>query len=360
MLETPDVPQDLSQEIVVQAEPLREMLTKLYVKKGMFKAEAEMAASRQVEADLRGIHSHGSRAAPRYIKAMDAGDIDPRGQTLVVTKTPAVVVLDGGRNLGHVASTKGMKMAIDMASEVGTGTVAVKNSQHYGAASVYALLAAKEGMIAYTTTSTGTATVAAYGSRQPGTANNAFAWAAPTRSGPPFCLDMAVAVSSWGKIQSLGMYGSLIPPGWALDAEGKSTTDPKAAKTLLPASGARGYGLGFLSSILAGALVGGKMPIHKTRGPEAEGSEHFFYVIDVSKFGDINRYYDEVEKTIADLHALPPAEGFTKVCLPGEIESDRAVRWATEGIPIHRDHAQELEDLATKLKVPAPWKPAAS
>lgn len=360
MPETPDVPQDLSQEVIVQADPLREMLLKMYVKKGMFKAEAEMAAGRQIEADLRGIHSHGSRAAPRYIKAMDAGDIDPRGQTLVVTKTPAMVVLDGGRNLGHVASTKGMKMAIDMAREVGTGTVAVRNSQHYGAASVYTLMAAKEGMIGYCTTSTGTATVAAYGSRKPATANNAFAWAAPVRTGAPFCLDMAVAVSSWGKVQSLGMYGGTLPEGWALDAEGNPTIEPAAAKTLLPASGARGYGLGFMSSVLAGTLVGGKMPLHKTRSPESEGSEHFFYVIDVSKFGDLNRYYDEMDRTIADIRALPPADGFAKVLLPGEIEAERAARWGIEGIPIHRDHARELEELATKLKIAVPWIPAAT
>src|SRR5207247_2038508 len=112
-------------------------------------------------------------------------------------------------------------------------------------------------------------------------ANNAFAWAAPVRSGAPFCLDMACAVSSWGKVQSLKLYGGRLPANWALDAGGNPTIDPDAAKTLLPAAGARGYGLAFVSSLLAGPLVGGKMPIHKTRGPEVEGSEHFFYAIDV-------------------------------------------------------------------------------
>src|SRR5262249_47549150 len=156
--ETPDIPIDPGQEVVVQPEPLEELMVALYVRKGMFRAEAEIAASRQIKADLRGIHSHGSRAAPRYIAAMDRGDIDPRGQTLVVPRTPAVAVLDGGRNLGHVASTRAMHMAIDMAREVGTGTVAVRNSQHFGAASVYSLMAAEAGMIGYCTTSTGTAT----------------------------------------------------------------------------------------------------------------------------------------------------------------------------------------------------------
>jgi len=355
MSETLDIPVDPGQEIVVQAEPLKELMVDLYVRKGMFRAEAEIAACRQIEADLRGIHSHGSRATPRYIAAMDRGDIDPRGQTLVVTRTPAIAVLDGCRNLGHVASTRAMHMAIDMAREVGTGTVAVRNSQHYGAASVYSLMAAEAGMIGYCTTSTGGATVAAYGSRAPATANNAFAWAAPLKSGPPFCLDMACAVSSWGKVQSLGMYGRNIPPGWALDAQGNPTEAPAAAKTLLPAAGARGYGLAFLCSILAGPLVGGKMPLHKTRASEVEGSEHFFYAIDIAQFGELDSYYDEIEKTAADIQGLATQPGFDRVRLPGELEWERATRWQRDGIPLHRDHVRELGETAAKLKIAVPW-----
>src|SRR4029077_9752079 len=194
-----------------------------------------------------------------------------------------------------------MQMAIEMAKAVGTGTVAVRNSQHFGAASVYSLMAAEAGMIGYCTTSTGMATVAGYGSRKPATANNAFAWAAPVKAGAPFCLDMACAVSSWGKVQALGMYGRKIPEGWALDAEGNPTDEPALAKTLLPAAGARGYGLAFLSSVLAGPLVGGKMPLHKTRSPESEGSEHFFYAVDVGQFCQPDQYYTEIERTIADI-----------------------------------------------------------
>ncbi|HLJ10545.1 MAG TPA: Ldh family oxidoreductase [Planctomycetaceae bacterium] len=355
MPDIPDYPNDPQQEVIIQAEPLQELLVALYVQKGMFRAEAEIAAARQIEADLRGIQSHGSRATPRYLAAMDRGDIDPRGQTLVVKKTPAIAVLDGGRNLGHVASTKAMHMAIEMARAVGTGTVGVFNSQHFGAAAVYSLMAAEAGMIGYCTTSTGPATVAAYGSRRPGTANNAFAWAAPLRAGSPFCLDMACAVSSWGKVHSLGLYGRNIPPDWALDAEGNPTEIPADAKTLLPAAGPRGYGLAFLCSILAGPLVGGRMPLHKTRTPEAEGSEHFFYAIDISQFGDPDSYYDEIEKTAAELRSLAARPGFERVTLPGELECERATRCRSEGIPLHRDHLRELGETAGKMKVAFPW-----
>lgn len=355
MSETPDYPHDLSQETIVPLDELKEFLTKLLVKKGMFAAEAQIVVARLVEADLRGIQSHGCRAIPQYIRAMDEGNIDPRGQVLTITSTPAIAVLDGGRAMGHVAATKGMQLAIEMARSVGTGTVAIKNSQHFGAASVYTLMAVQAGMLGYCTTNTAHATVAPYGSRVAGTANNAFSWGAPVRKGPPFVLDMAVAVSSWGKVHAEKFYGGEIPPGWAYDADGQPTTDPAAAKVLLPAAGARGFGLAVVSSILAGTLVGGKMPIHKTRGVEVEGSEHFFYAIDLTKFTDPEAYYSEMDQAFADLRALPPAPGFDKVRLPGEMEAERFAEWSATGIPLHRGPLEQLAELAAKHKLTVPW-----
>jgi len=358
MTETLDIPADASQEIVVQADDLMDLMVRMLKAKGMYEAEARIGAARLLEADLRGIHSHGSRSIWRYLDAIDSGGIDPRTQVLTERETPAMAVLNGGKGLGHVAATKGMQLAIQKARAVGTGTVAVCRGQHYGAASVYALMAVEAGMIGYTTTSTGTATVAAYGSRRPATANNALAWGVPTRSGAPFVLDMACAISSWGKVESFKLYGRQLPAGWALDAAGNPTQDPRAAKTLLPFAGARGYGLAFLSSVLAGPLVGGRMPLHKGANVAADGSEHFFYAIDIRQFVDLERFYSELESTMADIRDLPPADGFDRVRLPGELEWERAQRWKREGIPFHRDHVQKLEEIAAALKLPVPWQTA--
>ncbi|HEX4071383.1 MAG TPA: Ldh family oxidoreductase, partial [Planctomycetaceae bacterium] len=213
MTETLDIPADASQEIIVPADQLTDLLVRMLKAKGMYEAEARIGAARLVEADLRGIHSHGSRSIWRYLDAIDEGGIDPRTQVLTVRETPAMAVLDGGKGLGHVAATQGMELAIKKARAVGTGTVAVRRGQHYGAASVYALMAVEAGMIGFSTTSTGPATVAAYGSRRPATANNAIAWGIPTRSGAPFVLDMACAISSWGKVESLKLYGRELPSG---------------------------------------------------------------------------------------------------------------------------------------------------
>lgn len=352
---TLDYPHDASQEVRVSADALRKFTIELLVHRKMFRFDAEVAAERLIEADLRGIQSHGTRALPRYLDGMDTGDIDPRGQVLTEHETPAMAVLNGGRAIGHVAASKGMQLAIAKAREVGTGTVAVKNGQHFGAASVYALMAVREGMIGYCTTSTAGATVAAYGSRGPAVANNAFAWGVPARSGAPFVLDMACAATSWGKVESFKLYGLPLPEGMALDAAGNPTTDAAAAKVLMPAAGARGFGLAFLSSVLAGPLVGGKMPLHKTGKPYAERSEHFFYAIDVRQFVDEQRFYSELESTMRDIRALPPADGFDRVRFPGELEWERAEEYGRDGIPLHRDHAAALQKCAEAAGIAVPW-----
>ena len=352
---TLDFPHDESQEVRVDADSLRQLTVDLLVKATMFRFDAETAADRLVEADLRGIQSHGTRALGRYLDAIEAGNIDPRAKVLIETETPALAVLDGGLGIGHVAATRGMETAIKKAKEVGTGTVAVKGSRHLGAASVYALMAVREGMIGYCTTSTGGATVAAYGSRGPATANNAIAWAVPTREGPPFVLDMACGATSWGKLESFQLYGHALPDGLALDADGNPTTDASRTKTLLPASGARGFGLAFLSSVLAGPLVGGKMPLHKTGAPLAERSEHFFYVLDVRQFGDEERFYGELNATMAEIRSLPPADGFDRVRFPGELEQEREDEYRRDGIPLHRDHAALLEERAVAAGLGVPW-----
>jgi LDH2 family malate/lactate/ureidoglycolate dehydrogenase len=354
-MSTLDYPHDCGQEICVPYGMLRELAVELLIHRKMFRFDAEVAADRLLDADVRGIQSHGTRALPRYLEGMDAGEIDARAKVLTLHETPAIAVLDGGRAMGHVAATKGMELAIEKAAKVGTGTVAVKNSQHFGAASVYSLMAVEAGMIGYCTTSTAGATVAAYGSRGPAVANNAFTWGVPTRQGAPFVLDMACAATSWGKVESFKLYGLPLPEGMALDAEGTPTTVAAAAKVLQPCAGARGFGLAFLSSVLAGPLVGGKMPLHKTGRPFAERSEHFFYAIDIKQFVEEDRFYRELDATIADIRALTPADGFDKVRMPGELEWERSEAYRRDGIPLHHDHATALAACAQTAGLPVPW-----
>lgn len=350
---TLDIPQDPSQEIAVPVDVLRKLIVTVLVRKGMFEVEADIVADRMTEADLRGIHSHGSRTLGKYIEAIDAGDIDPRAMSITSCETAAIAVIEASGGMGHVSATRGMELAMAKAREVGTGTVVIKKGQHFGAAGVYTLLAAQEGMIGFATTSTGTATVAAYGSTQPGTANNALSWAIPT-SGAPFILDAAIAESSWGKIETMGMYGLPIPSGWALDESGQETTVAGDARTLMPMSGARGSALGFVASALTSALIGRRTPIHKSANPYGPGSDHFFQVIDPNHFGSPDRFLKEIDATITSIRELTPADGFDKVRVAGELEWERSEEWKVSGIPLHRDQISRLAEVCTSSRCDLP------
>lgn len=183
MSEPIEYPDDPSQEIRVPLERLESLLADMFVKKSVFAVDAKMAAARLVEADARGLHSHGLRMMKWYLGGFDQGHIDPRGQILTITETPAIAALDGSRALGQVAATKAMQLAIEKARAVGTGTVTVKNSHHLGAAGVYVQLAVNQGMIGFCTTSTGRASVAGYGTNERATSNHAQAWGIPVKNG---------------------------------------------------------------------------------------------------------------------------------------------------------------------------------
>jgi len=341
-----------SQDIIVQPEPLREFADALYQKAGMSQEHAKLMAALQVETDLRGVHSHGTRALPGYIRSMLKGDMNPKPEIKVVREGPGFAVIDGDNGLGHPPSTLAMKMAIEKAKSSGIAAAGVHNAGHVGAAACYAMMAVEAKMIGFSTTNTGGPSVVAPGGATPVTANNAMSYALPAGKERPIVLDTACAVSSWGKISTMRMYGLPIPPGWLLTAEGVPTEDPSQGRMLMPAAGAKGYGLALIMGILAGPLVGGLMACHK-RG---EPSEHFFIAMNVSSFTDFEEYAAEIDRGIRTIHASKTVEGIDRVYLPGEIEWLKREEWIANGIPLHIDHLRGLASIAEELGVEICWE----
>jgi LDH2 family malate/lactate/ureidoglycolate dehydrogenase len=340
-----------NQDITVKADPLRKFASTLYQKAGLSKKDAQTMAELQVETDLRGVHSHGTRALPWYVKSILDGKINPKPKTKIVREGPAFAVVDGDNGLGHPPSALAMQTAIEKAKTAGIGAAGVRNAGHYGAAACYTMMAVEEKMIGFSTTNTGAASVSAPGSAQAVVANNPLSYALPAGEERPIVLDMACAVSSWGKVKTMEMYGKPVPADWLLTAEGKPTTDPKEGKILTPAAGPRGYGLALIMGILAGPLVGGLMAINK----RDLLSEHFFLAINVSSFTDYNEFILEVERSVRTIKAAKTAEGVDQVFLPGEIEWRNREKWIDDGIPLHADHLQSLADLAKELDVKPFW-----
>ncbi len=340
------------QEIIIESERLHDFARTLCEKAGLRSADAEQIATLQVQTDLRGVHSHGTRALPGYLNQVLEGQMNPKSELRIINEGPSFAVIDGDNGIGHVVSTFAMQLAIEKAKVTGVGVAGARNAGHFGAAACYSIMAATNKMVGFSTTNTGGPSVAAPGGAEAVVANNAMSYALPIGDGHPIVLDMACGVSAWGKIGTLRMYGKPIPKGWLLDAEGQPTGDAEKGRLLAPASGARGYGLALIMGILAGPLSGGLMACNKSGEP----SEHFFMAMNIANFTDYDGYVAEIQNGIDKIHTSKTAEGVEQAYLPGEIEWNNYDKWIESGIPIHVEHLRALATIAEKLNVNICWE----
>ena len=343
------------QEIVVDAAKLHDFARTLCEKAGLRSEDAAQVAKLQVQTDLRGVHSHGTRTLSGYLNQVLDGKMNPQPELRIVSEGPSFAVVDGDNGMGHLASAYAMQTAIEKAKATGVAAAGVRNAGHFGAAAGYAIMAASNKMVGFSTTNTGGPSMVAPGGAQAVVANNAMSYAVPTGDGHPIVLDMACGVSAWGKISTLRMYGKPIPEGWLLDDTGQPTSEPSQGRFLAPAAGPRGYGLALIMGILAGPLSGGLMSCNKTEEP----SEHFFMALNIANFTDYDSYVAEIQRGIGKIHTSKTAEGVEQAYLPGEIEWNNYDKWIESGIPIHVAHLRGLADIAEKLDVPIFWEMSA-
>lgn len=342
-------------EIVVPTEPFRAFVSRLFQTTGVPITDADAVADVLVRTDLRGIFSHGTRLAPNYLQHLLDGHMNPVPHPRVERETPAMALVDADRGVGHLAALDGMRRAIEKAKQVGVAMVNVRRSHHFGAASIYAMMALEHGMIGFATTNTGGPSVAPYGGRTGTLANHPLAWAFPSRGAFPIVVDMAVGVAAWQRVETMRIYGQKLPRGWCLDKDGNETDDPAKAWIMFPAGGTRGYGLALVAGLLTGALSGGQFASRRHRYDPANDSEHSFLAVSIEHFVPRDQFLNEVDEAVAACQRTPPLEGFDRVRMPGELEYEKELKWCAGGIPLHRDHLSKLEGIAQKLGVGICW-----
>ncbi len=308
-------------------------------------SDARITARVQVEADLRGVHSHGARAIAGYIRQILKGEINPKAQPRVLREGAAYVHIDADNALGQVAAYKAMKRAIHRAEGAGIGMAAVRNTNHYGAAAYYANMAAEAGMVGFNTTGgrKNRGNMAPYGSIEPAIGNAPFAYGVPAGRERPIILDMATGVVAAGKIGIARDRGQKIPLGWALDAAGQPTDDPEEARIVVPL-GPKGSGLAIVMQCIGGILAGAAFP-------DVEKFGYLFIAIDVSTFADPESFRTEVDARIQTVREAKPASGVDRVYYPGEPEWITRERYLEYGIPMLLPHVTDLESVAAQLGV---------
>jgi len=323
---------------------------------GVPESDAYVVADCLTTANLSGMDSHGVVRLAHYVARLENGSIAARADTRLTQSSPSTGIMNGGDGLGHVVTYRACDEAMRMASESGTGVVAVGDSSHFGMTGFYILRLVAAGYIGMMMTATD-AFLVPFGARKPVFGTNLLAIGFPT-DGIPVILDMATTSIPYGKVALAKVEGREIPSTWGLDAEGNPTTDPSAIAGLHPIAGPKGSGLAMIIDIFCSLLSGMPFGPHinsmygEMDAPRKLG--HFVLAMDVERFMPLAQFKARLDQMLSEFGELPTADGFDKIYYPGQIEGERREKRRAEGIPIAPGLCAELSELGARFGVPFP------
>lgn len=337
---------------LVSERALKDFCIDVLTKVDVPQSEAIEIIDNLVEADLRGVESHGVVRLPIYVKRLAARATNPRPDIRVVHETPSTAVVDGDNGMGQIVSVRAMQIAIDKAKAGGLcAFVSVRNSNHFGAAAEYAKMACDHDMIGLSYTIGGINHMVPWGGAEALLGNNPFAVAMPAGDERPIVLDMACSVAARGKIIVAAKEGVEIPPDWAVGPDGQPTTDAvEALKGFVqPLGGPKGYSLtlviGLLSTMLSGAHFGREVTHMYEDLDRPQNVGHLFGVLPINLFEDVETYKRRMDKAINEMRNARRAEGVARIYLPGEREEISATALRKSGIPLGLGVFEELNQL---------------
>jgi LDH2 family malate/lactate/ureidoglycolate dehydrogenase len=340
---------------VFSANQLKQISINILKAVGASRDEGETVADSLVKANLRGVDSHGVIHLPVYVNRVKHKTIIPGAPFRVVHETTSTALVDGGSGFGQVVAVKAMELAVEKARRTGVGAIGVFNTNHFGMAAYYALIALQNDMASIITSNT-SPWVVPWGGRVPMLGTNPICIGIPSGQEIPIILDMATSAAARGKIEKAVKEGTKIPADWAVDEEGRPTIDPIAALkgALLPFGGPKGYGLSFVIDVLSGCLTGaafGKDVVSLYPENERSSLGHFLLVINPDAFIPINEFKASVAKAVQGIKACPTAPGVPEVLVPGEIEYRTEQKRLKEGVPISEETWRMIEDLCKETGV---------
>ncbi len=335
--------------------------------------DAKICADVLLEADRRGIESHGcNRFKPIYIDRFEKGTLLPHTDIEVLKETPTTLVYDAHDGMGMVASHKMMTNLIEKAKKYGMAGGAIKNSTHYGIAGYWTGMAAKEGMIGLTGTNARPSISPTFGvENMMGT--NPLTFSLPTDEEFPFCIDCATSTVQRGKIEYYAREGKETPAGMVVTHDGSTITDSEAILKMLvdgtaalaPLGGGpgdemcgyKGYGYAAVVEILSAALSGGQF-MKALTGVSPEGKPqmyhlgHFFFVVDPDAFMGRETFKKTAGDICRALRASQKAPGYDRIYTAGEKEYLTWLDRKDKGVPVGKAVQDELTTLRDKLNLP--------
>jgi len=349
-------------------EHLQNFALKVFTKIGCSANDAKLATEVLLQADLRGIDSHGIARLSGYVRLWNKKRINSKPQVKIVHESPSTAVVDGDGGLGLVVAPAAMQIAIDKAKIAGTGWVAVKNSNHFGIAGYHAMMALQHDMIGMAMTNASPLVAPTFSiERLLGT--NPIAVAIPADKQPAFVADFATTTAANGKLEILQRKNLAAPVGWIQTKDGKPSTDPNEGKqggALLPLGSDREHGshkgfclgawVDIFSAVLSGANYGPWVPpfvafLEPPSDPVGEGIGHFFGAMRVDAFRPSEEFKKHMDNWIIRFRNATPIDGQDHVVIPGDPEREMEAVRRKDGIPLNAKVIQDLSELAQSFSI---------
>jgi L-2-hydroxycarboxylate dehydrogenase (NAD+) len=361
----------------MKVEVLEKFMEDVLKAKGVPEEDAKVCGKVLIEADRRGMDTHGiQRLKLIYYDRICEDRLNPVTNFEIVRETPTTAVIDGHNGMGMVIAERSMRMAIEKAKKNGLGMVVVRNSTHFGIAGYYTTMAAEEGCIGFCGCNA-RPSIAPTWSIEPMLGTNPLVFAFPSDEPFPFSLDCATSAVQRGKIEMYGRENKDIPEGWVIGNDGEYRTDTQqilkdlvvGKAACLPLGGAgeatagyKGYGYGMIVEILSSCLQAGNFMRALTGLKDGKKVPielgHFFMAIDVTAFRDLEEFKHQVGEICREIRGAKKAPGAERIWIPGEKEYHSTLERDAEGVPITVGLQKEMVELRDTLKLDYafPWE----
>jgi len=307
------------------------------------------------ETSLRGVDSHGVRLLPHYVNSALHGRKNISPNYSISHNLPTIAHLNADNAFGHAAGMKAIDYCIEMAEKYGMGAVSVSNSSHPGAMASMALKAARNGYIAFAYTHADSL-IMSHNGKRPYFGTNPICVAVPRIEKDPYCLDMATSIAPWNRVKIHRSLDTPLPKNIAYNLDGKITTNPHDARSLLPTGSYKGFGLASMVEVLCGIYSGMEFgrsipsmyetPIDKTRN-----LGQFYLVMKTNGVLSEEGFLRHMQNFTNDLRSEPSVQG-ESVMLPGDKEIKESINRMKNGIPIDDSTLESFYQLSDKYNIP--------
>jgi ureidoglycolate dehydrogenase (NAD+) len=308
-----------------------------------------------VHASLRGVDSHGIRLFPHYLASLKGGRINGQPQFSFSRTSSSTGILDADDAFGHAAGLRAVKEVVELSNKAGMGSVSVKRSTHFGAASFFGLEIAKHNMLGFSFTHSDPL-IPPTGGKKPFLGNNPICFTAPCQGEDPICLDMATSMITFNKVLRMREDKEMAPTGVGFDKNGIEAMDPNKIVSLAPVGGYKGYGLSLMVEILCAVLSG--MPFAPSIGHMYNDSldkkrnlGQFFMAIKIESFLDLKHFKERIKELADDLRNQEPADSKKELLVAGDPEKIMEEKRRKNGIPVGKVENDFFNELSVEYGI---------